>query len=61
MYTPPMVLCVPLRMSYAGGKSRLELETPLSGDLRPLLGDAEFTRERDELARLLNCHAVTHP
>jgi hypothetical protein len=51
----------PARENYGGCKSWVELEWPLStAGLKPVLPDAEFDRQRDEICELLSDHALTH-
>ena len=52
----------PLRESYGGCKSWVELEHGLSTEgLTPVLGDAEYTAHREGIVELLSHHALAHP
>jgi hypothetical protein len=51
-----------LRESYAGCKSWVELERPIStAGLVPVLDDARFAQQRDEIIELFSDHALAHP
>ncbi len=51
----------PMRDSYGGCKSWVELERAIStADLTPVLTDAAFNTQRDEIRELLSDHALTH-
>jgi hypothetical protein len=51
---------VPMRESYGGCKSWIELEQTLVGDVTPVLTDVEFATQRDEICELLSNHALTY-
>lgn len=52
---------MPVRESYGGCKSWIELDEALSTDgLQPVLTDAEFATQRDEICELLSDHALAH-
>ena len=56
----PQVL--PLRPTYGGCKSWVELETALPAEnLTPALSDAEFNQQRNAIMELLRDHALAHP
>jgi hypothetical protein len=48
---------VPVRDTYGGCKSWIQLEAPLAGEVAPVLEDSEFQLQRDQLTDLLNDHA----
>ena len=51
-----------LRESYGGCKSWVELEHGLSTEgLTPVLGDAEYSVQREGIVKLLSDHALAHP
>lgn len=53
---------IPQREIYGGCKSWVELEPSLStAGLTPVLPDAEFDRQRDEVCDLLSDYALAHP
>jgi hypothetical protein len=52
---------IPVCESYGGCKSWIELERPISADVTPVLTDAEFATQRDEICELLSDHAIAHP
>ena len=50
-----------MRESYGGCKSWVELERALSTEgLTPVLSDAEYSVQREELVEILSDHALTH-
>jgi len=52
----------PLRESYGGCKSWVELERGLSTEgLTPVLGNAEYRVQREGILELLSDHALAHP
>ena len=51
---------LPLRDSYAGCKSWVQFERPIAGDVAPVVDDAEFTRQQNEVGKLVSDHACTH-
>lgn len=62
VYQRPSPARLPLRATYGGCKSWIELETPLSTDgLTPVLGETDFAAQRDEICELLSPHALAHP
>ena len=62
IYRRPAPERLPLRDSYGGCKSWIELERPLStAGLTPVLSDAEFAAQSDEICELLGTHALSHP
>lgn len=50
-----------LRDTYGGCKSWVTLERPMAGDVTPVLDDAEFERQRNELLELVSDHACANP
>jgi hypothetical protein len=48
---------LPMRERYRGCKSWVQLERPIAGDVAPVLDDAEFARQRDELIERIREHA----
>jgi hypothetical protein len=51
-----------LRESYGGCKSWVELEHGLSTEgLTPVLGDVEYSVQREGIVELLSDHALAHP
>ncbi|MCG3147385.1 MAG: hypothetical protein PCFJNLEI_00824 [Verrucomicrobiae bacterium] len=48
---------IPTKESYGGCKSWLQLDSALTGDITPVLDDAEFERQRDELCEILGAYA----
>jgi hypothetical protein len=59
-YRLPQPVRLPQRESYGGCKSWVQLEHAVAGDLEPVLGDAEFARQRDEIIELITEHACAH-
>lgn len=54
VYRRPQPVRLPLRESYGGCKSWIELETTIAADnLTPVLSDSEFASQRAEIAALL--------
>lgn len=51
---------VPLKESYGGCKSWLKLDHALAGEVTPVLTDADFDQQRDELSELLGAYANAH-
>ena len=45
------------RESYAGCRSWVELEQTITGEVTPVLTDAAFAEQRDEICELLSSHA----
>lgn len=61
VYQRPTPVRVPMRESYAGCKSWIELDDALATDgLTPVLSDAEFAGQRDEICELISDHALAH-
>ena len=61
VYQLPAPERFPLRDSYSGCKSWVELERTIStANLTPVLTDAEFNTQRDEICELLSDYALTH-
>lgn len=52
---------LPLRESYGGCKSWVQLEHPVAGEVTPVVDDAEFARQRDEITELVSDHACVNP
>jgi hypothetical protein len=50
----------PMRDSYGGCRSWLQLEQPIAAEVTPVLADAEFAVQRDELCELIGEHALAH-
>jgi len=48
---------VPIKESYGGCKSWLQLDRPITGDATPVLGDAAYDQQRDELCEILGAYA----
>lgn len=51
---------LPLRESYGGCKSWVQLEQPVAGEVSPVVDDAEFARQRDEIIELISDHACVN-
>jgi hypothetical protein len=51
---------IPVRASYGGCKSWIQLEHTIAGAAAPVLGDAEFSKQRDALGELLDHHALAY-
>jgi hypothetical protein len=52
----------PMRESYGGCKSWVELDRALSTEgLTPVLGDVEYSAQREEIEEMLTDHALAHP
>ena len=51
---------IAIRKRYGGCNSWIELERPIAGEVTPVLSDAEFAAQRDELCELISGHALTH-
>jgi hypothetical protein len=56
--TPVMV---PLKESYGGCKSWLDVDQEITGTVQPVVADDQFSRQRDEIAELLGAYASAHP
>jgi len=54
-------VAVPIKESYGGCKSWLQLDRAITGDATPVLDDVEFDHQRDELCELLGAYASAHP
>lgn len=62
VYRRPAPERFPLRESYGGCKSWVELDHSLSTEgLTPVLPDVEYSRQREEIVELLSDHALAHP
>ena len=62
VYRRPAPERFPLRESYGGCKSWVELERGLSTEgLTPVLGNAEYRVQREGILELLSDHALAHP
>jgi hypothetical protein len=62
VYQRPEPIWLPTSESYGGCKSWVELEQSLGTvDLAPVLDDATFANERDQILERLNQHALAHP
>ena len=57
IYQLPVPQRFDLRESYAGCRSWVELERTITGEVTPVLTDAAFAAERDEICELLSNHA----
>lgn len=57
VYQLPVAERLPLRESYSGCKSWVQLERALAGDVTPVLDDAEFARQCREICELVSDHA----
>jgi hypothetical protein len=51
---------LPQRESYSGCKSWVQLERPVAGEVAPVVDDAEFARQRDEIIELIADHACVN-
>lgn len=60
VYRLPHPERMPLRESYGGCKSWVQLERPLAGEVVPVIDDAEFARQRDEIMELITEHACAN-
>ncbi len=49
-----------MRDSYGGCKSWVQLERSIAAEVTPVLADAEFAAQRDELCELIGDHALAH-
>ena len=59
VYRRPSPVRLPMRESYGGCKSWVELEEPLFIEgLTPVLTDAEYSKQRDEICDRLSDHAL---
>ena len=59
VYRRPSPVRLPMRESYGGCKSWVELEEPLFTEgLTPVLADAEYSAQRDEIRDRLSDHAL---
>lgn len=57
----PDTVCLPVRESYGGCKSWIELERPLlTADLTPVLTDEAFAAQRNELTQRLTSHGLAY-
>lgn len=56
----PSPISRPIRAEYGGCKSWIQLDAPLTGTVEPVLSDAEFHRQRDELLERIHDHAIPH-
>ena len=61
VYRLPKPERLPLRESYGGCKSWVQLEHPVAGEVTPVVDDAEFARQRDEIIELVSDHACANP
>jgi hypothetical protein len=61
VYRLPEPVRLPQSERYGGCKSWVQLERAVAGELTPVLGDAEFARQRDEIIELITEHACAHP
>jgi hypothetical protein len=62
VYRRPTPEQLPLSDRYAGCKSWVELQHPIStAGLKPVLSDEEFHHRRNEICELLGHHALAHP
>lgn len=57
VYQLPRPERLPMRAQYGGCKSWVQLERALAGEVTPVLDDAEFARQRDELIERIRDHA----
>lgn len=57
VYQLPAPERLPMREQYGGCKSWVQLERAVAGDVMPVLDDAEFARQRDELIERIREHA----
>lgn len=53
-------ITLPWLKTYGGCRSWVTLETTLTGDVTPVLSDADFASQQDELCQLLGHHALAH-
>jgi hypothetical protein len=60
VYRLPQPEQLPLRESYGGCKSWVQLEQPVAGEVTPVVDDAEFARQRDEIIELVSDHACAN-
>lgn len=61
VYRRPSPERFPMRESYGGCKSWVELERALSTEgLTPVLSDVEYTAQREQIVELLSDHALAH-
>jgi len=60
VYQLPRPERLPLRESYGGCKSWVQLEHTVAGEVTPLVDDAEFARQRDEIIELVSDHACAN-
>ncbi len=61
VYRLPSLQRIALLESYGGCRSWIELERAITGEVAPVLTDAEFAAQRDEICELLSNHALAHP
>jgi hypothetical protein len=57
VYQLPGAERLPLRKSYGGCKSWVQLERPVAGEVLPVLDDVEFARQCNEITELVSDHA----
>lgn len=57
IYQLPAPEILPLRESYGGCKSWVQLERAITGDVTPVIDDTEFSRQCNEITELVSDHA----
>ena len=60
VYRRPSPVTIPWHKNYGGCRSWVTLESPLTGDVTPVLPDDTFTARQDQLCQLLEPHALAH-
>jgi hypothetical protein len=60
VYRLPRAERLPQRENYGGCKSWVTLDRPIAGEVMPVLGDAEFGRQRDAIFELISEHACVN-
>ncbi|MGD0649929.1 MAG: DUF1802 family protein [Verrucomicrobiia bacterium] len=61
VYRLPAPQQVAMHENYGGCKSWIELERTITADVTPVLTDAEFAAQREEICELISGHALAHP
>ena len=61
VYQLPRLVTVPILEAYGGCKSWLQLAESITDNVTPVLPDADFQHQRDELFELLGAYACANP
>jgi hypothetical protein len=61
VYQPPAPQQVAMHENNGGYESWIQLERKITADVTPVLTDAEFAAQREEICELPSSHALAHP